>query len=138
VGELSEKGLSQIVNQSISFNKLVYALVRHITEGKVLTYGRVADMLAVPQGARAVGWAMAGLTQPDVPWHRVVNAQGRVSIKGSPEAAAEQRARLEAEGVTFDENDRLDLKQHLWDPHPYEVEQIILQARGHVPDAPPD
>ena len=85
---------------SPSFNQLVYALVRHIPPGKVLNYGRVAYLLGVPRGARAVGWALSLLKHGDqgVPWHRVVNAHGRVSIKGSPEGAAEQRARLEAGG----------------------------------------
>ena len=69
---------------SPSFNQLVYALVRHIPPGKVLNYGRVAYLLGVPRGARAVGWALSLLKHGDqgVPWHRVVNAHGRVSIKG--------------------------------------------------------
>lgn len=115
----------------MSFNDLVYALVRHIPRGKVLSYGRVAALLGVPNGARSVGWAMASLprSQRDVPWHRVVNAKGRVSIKGSPEAAAVQRARLEAEEIVFDADDCLDMAHHLWDPSPFEVDEIIRQAR---------
>lgn len=115
-----------------SFNELVYALVRHIPPGKVLSYGRVAYLLGVPHGARAVGWAMSALKHGDrgVPWHRVVNAKGRVSIKGSPEAAAEQRARLEAEGVSFDERGYLDMNRHLWTPDLPEVEQILRAARA--------
>ena len=115
---------------SVSFNELVYALVRHIPSGKVLSYGRVAQLLGMPHGAREVGWAMGSLHDNSVPWHRVVNAQGRVSIKGSPEGAALQRARLEAEGIKFDDRGRLDMTRHLWDPAPPEVEQIIRQARG--------
>ncbi len=120
------------MSESPSFNDLVYALVRHIPPGKVLSYGRVAYLLGVPHGARAVGWAMSALKHGDrgVPWHRVVNAKGRVSIKGSPEAAAEQRARLEAEGITFDERGYLDMNQHLWKPGLPEIEQIIREARG--------
>jgi methylated-DNA-protein-cysteine methyltransferase related protein len=116
---------------SKSFNELVYALVRAIPEGQVLSYGRVALLLGVPNGARAVGWAMANLIHDErnVPWHRVVNAQGRVSIKGSPEGAAEQRARLEAEGIVFDERDALEMKQHLWDPSPDEVDAILQAVR---------
>jgi methylated-DNA-protein-cysteine methyltransferase-like protein len=122
------------MNTSPSFNQLVYELVRHIPSGKVLSYGRVADLLGVPQGARAVGWALHNLlnNEQNVPWHRVVNAQGRVSIKGSPEGAAEQRARLEAEGIVFDELDRLNMKQHLWDPAPWEVEEILKEARSRL------
>jgi alkylated DNA nucleotide flippase Atl1 len=59
-----------------------------------------------------------------------VNAAGRISIKGSPEGAIEQRLRLEAEGLAFDERDRLDLATVLWDPHPLEVEQILQAARS--------
>ena len=119
----------------LSFNQKVYALVRHIPPGKVLSYGRVAQLLGVPNGAREVGWAMSSLPsgQRDVPWHRVVNAQGRVSIKGSPEAAALQRARLEAEGIAFDEKDRLDMDRHVWQPAPPEVEAILRQARESRP-----
>jgi methylated-DNA-protein-cysteine methyltransferase-like protein len=120
-----------------SFNQLVYALVRAIPYGKVLNYGRVAELLDVPQGARAVGWAMSALRYgpQGVPWWRVINAQGRVSIKGSPEGAIEQRARLEAEGIVFDEHDRLDMAQYLWDPHPVEVAQIVEQARAKLRNA---
>ncbi len=121
----------------VSFNELVYALVRHIPPGHVLNYGRIAELLDAPQGAREVGWAMSSLHgHPDVPWHRVVNAQGRVSIKGSPLAAAEQRARLEAEGIVFDEKDTLDMEKHLWNPPPPEVEAILREARGEAPDQP--
>lgn len=120
---------------SVSFNTLVYALVRHIPPGYVLNYAKVAYLLGVPNGARAVGWALHNLVsgqEPEVPWHRVVNAKGRVSIKGSPQAAAEQRARLEAEGITFDEDGYLDMKKHLWDPAPWEVDEIVKGV--HDPD----
>jgi methylated-DNA-protein-cysteine methyltransferase-like protein len=128
------------VNESISFNQLIYALVRHIPYGKVLNYGRVAELLGVPHGARAVGWAMSALKSDDqgVPWHRVVNAQGRISIKGSPEGAAEQRARLEAEGVVFDERGYLDMRTYLWKPSFVEVEAIVQQARAKLSEADHD
>lgn len=132
------------MSKSLSFNDLVYALVRHIPAGHVLSYGRVAALLGVPHGARAVGWAMSALKHGDrgVPWHRVVNAQGRVSIKGSPEGAAEQRARLEAEGVRFDERGYLDMQRYLWQPSHADVERIMRQARAEhanaAPDADPD
>ena len=122
---------------STSFNELVYTLVRHIPPGKVLSYGRVAQLLGVSNGARAVGWALSSLKHSDthdVPWQRVVNVKGRISIKGSPVAAIEQRARLEAEGVVFDEYDTLDMDTYLWKPSYPEVERIIRVARGDMPD----
>ncbi len=120
------------------FNELVYALVSAIPRGHVLSYGRVAQLLGVPNGAREVGWALSGLSarrEPEVPWHRVVNAQGQVSIKGSPGAAFEQRQRLEAEGIEFDDHDRLDMARYLWRPTPPEVEAIIEELhRAHGDD----
>lgn len=119
------------MSDPLPFNAQVYALVRAIPPGKVLSYGRVALLLGVPQGARAVGWALSALRYGDrgVPWFRVVNAQGRISIKGAPEGAIEQRARLEAEGITFDARGTLDLRRHLWTPTLPEVEQILAAAR---------
>ena len=115
----------------MNFNEQVYALVRSIPPGSVLSYGRVARLLGVPNGARAVGWALNSLPgdENDVPWQRVVNAQGRISIK-TPGGADIQRALLEAEGIAFDDADRIDLDRHLWDPPPFEVEQILRDAAG--------
>lgn len=93
----------------------VYEVVRRIPRGKVSTYGRIAQMSAVPRGARGVGWALAGLG-PDrareVPWWRVINAAGRISNEFN---ATLQRELLEAEGVTFDERGYVDLDWFLWD-----------------------
>ncbi|MFN8421420.1 MAG: MGMT family protein [Anaerolineae bacterium] len=87
------------------FNERVWALVRHIPAGKVLSYGRVAQLLGVPQGARAVGWAMHAVgTVPaakDVPWHRVVNKWERLASR-FPEKPLMNNGLLEAEGVRFD------------------------------------
>ncbi len=121
---------------SPSFNAQVYALVRCIPPGKVLSYGRVAEMLGVPHGAREVGWALSALkrtrNEPPVPWHRVLNAQGRISIKGSPEAALEQRLRLEAEGVIFDERDMLDMSRYQWNPSPPELAALLERIRAET------
>ncbi len=78
----------------------VYRIVRAVPPGKVTTYG-------------TVGWAMRALQRgSDVPWHRVINAQGRVSL---PSPSAElQRALLESEGVEFDESGGLDLARYGW------------------------
>jgi methylated-DNA-protein-cysteine methyltransferase-like protein len=89
----------------------VYALVREIPRGKVASYGQIARWLGWPRGARTVGWALRALHTDDVPWHRVVNSQGRVSLRDDDGL---QRALLEAEGVVFDTAGRIDMKVYGW------------------------
>lgn len=121
-----------------AFNDRVYALVRQIPRGKVLSYGKVAQLLGVPRGARAVGWALHELGNnphvQDVPWQRVINAQGYVSIKSIENGAMVQRARLEAEGVIFDESGRVDMKRFGWAVSEWEA-LALLESDGE--DASP-
>ncbi|HET7229397.1 MAG TPA: MGMT family protein [Longimicrobium sp.] len=93
----------------------IYAVVRKIPRGKVSTYGRVAEVAGLGRAARQVGYAMAAL--PDhttVPWHRVINAQGRISLRRGTGGDVEQRFRLEAEGVVFDAGGRVSLERFGW------------------------
>ena len=81
----------------------VYAFVRRVPRGRVVTYGQVAAILGVPRGARAVGWAMRALPEEmagEVPWHRVVGTGGRISPRRGPGPEI-QRRRLRAEKVAF-------------------------------------
>lgn len=93
----------------------VYTLVRRIPPGSVSTYGRIAQVLSVPRGARGVGWALHALGPAQnrtVPWWRVINAAGRISNEYNADL---QRALLEAEGVLFDDAGRVDLRRYLFD-----------------------
>jgi methylated-DNA-protein-cysteine methyltransferase-like protein len=95
------------------FFERVYALVEEIPPGRVATYGQVAALLGVPRGARAVGWALRVLDETravTVPWHRVVGAGGRISLRAGSGPTI-QRRRLRAEGVRF-HNGRIDLARH--------------------------
>lgn len=76
----------------------MYRLVRRVPRGSVVTYGQVATMLGAPRSARAVGGAMRRCPD-DVPWHRVVNAQGGISRRRRLGSVLTQRIRLEQEGV---------------------------------------
>lgn len=96
------------------FHGRVYAVVREVPAGRVSTYGDVATVLGSPRVARQVGWALSALRDPSVPWHRVVNARGQISLRGELGRAAEQRRRLEAEGVRFDAAGRLPLAELRW------------------------
>ena len=85
----------------------VYALVCQIPAGKVTTYGQIARWLGWERGARTVGWALRS-APADIPWHRVVNGRGGISLLEN----AEQRLRLESEGVVFDALGRINLKEY--------------------------
>jgi methylated-DNA-protein-cysteine methyltransferase-like protein len=101
------------------FNALVWEIVRQIPPGRVSTYGQIAAMIPPPEGMtlrsyvafgpRWVGGAMAACPE-GVPWQRVINAQGKISIR----SAEEQRRLLEAEGIVFDEKNRVNLKRFGW------------------------
>jgi methylated-DNA-protein-cysteine methyltransferase related protein len=96
-----------------TFFSAVYAAVRRVPRGRVVTYGAVARLLGVPRGARAVGWALRVLPprlERDVPWHRVVGAGGRIAIRSGPGSQIQVR-RLRAEGVRI-EDGRVDMARH--------------------------
>lgn len=88
-------------------------IVKQIPEGKVATYGQIAKIIGT-KDARKVGWAMHGNKDPLVPCHRVVKADGSVAKNFAFGGAEEQRARLEAEGVGFKSETKVDLDQYLW------------------------
>ncbi len=93
----------------------IYAVVAAIPEGKVATYGQVALLAGLPGRARQVGYALHALADPSLPWHRVVNAKGEISLRsGGGEGDRVQRLRLEAEGVVFDRYGRIDLERFRW------------------------
>ncbi len=98
------------------FHARVAAAVHMVPPGRVTTYGDVAGVLGSPRVARQVGWALAALPAgSEVPWHRVINAQGRISPRGDVVRASEQQGLLEAEGVSFDASGRVDLTALRWD-----------------------
>jgi methylated-DNA-protein-cysteine methyltransferase-like protein len=93
-------------------------MVRSIPRGRATSYGAIAAYLGSPRAARGVGWALSALPAgTDVPWWRVVNRNGEISIKGAPGLPALQRSLLEAEGVVFRKG-RIDLRKFGWKgPH---------------------
>lgn len=100
---------------TVGFNAKVYAVVRQVPPGNISTYGDIATILGSPRVARHVGFALAALREDDVPWHRVINARGRISFKGDTVRGAVQRARLEAEGIGFDDVGRVvDFERLRW------------------------
>jgi methylated-DNA-protein-cysteine methyltransferase-like protein len=90
--------------------------VRRIPRGRVATYGDIAALAGLGGHARQVGYALHALPEHlRVPWHRVVNAQGRISTgRGVAGGELPQRFRLEKEGVRFDPNGRIPLAKYRW------------------------
>ena len=105
----------------------MWAFVDAVPRGRVVTYGQVALELGAPAAARAVGYALRALPpDTEVPWWRVLNAKGGISLRGRGAGADLQRARLEAEGVTFNADGRVDLRAFRWWPE--DEESVALSA----------
>ncbi len=95
----------------------IYAVVRRIPRGRVATYGQVAELAGLPGHARQVGYALHALPQGTiVPWHRVLNARGTLSLRRDSGGEISQRLRLEREGVRFDAGGRVALDRLRWLP----------------------
>ena len=97
----------------MTFRGAVWALVRRIPAGQVVTYGQVATLVGRARSARAVGGAM-GRCPDDVPWHRVVNAQGAIARRRRQSGMLTQRIRLEQEGVGL-RRGRVMLDRYRWE-----------------------
>lgn len=99
----------------------IWAIVRRIPRGRVATYGQVAEAAGLARQPRLAGYALHGVpAAARVPWHRVINAQGRISLPPNSAAGREQKRRLQDEGVAFIKG-RVDLARYRW------------QARGSAP-----
>jgi len=86
--------------------------VRRIPRGRVATYGDVAEAAGLEGHARQVGYALHDLPSgSNVPWHRVINAKGEISVRSAGDSHELQRLLLEAEGVEFNLAGRVDLKR---------------------------
>ena len=102
---------------SENFFSSVYEVVKLIPTGRVTSYGAIAKYLGMTRGARMVGWAMnAAHNDPEVPAHRVVNRLGVLSGKHHFPGPNEMQQRLEAEGVSIQQDQVVNFQQLFWDP----------------------
>lgn len=98
------------------FNNRVYEIVSHIPEGKVASYGQVASMAGNCRASRAVGYAMhRNPYYGALPCHRVIFQNGSVTDGFAFGGKHVQRQLLEAEGIVFNEDGRVDMKKCRWD-----------------------
>jgi len=93
--------------------ELIWKAVRRIPKGRVATYGQIARVADMEGQPRLVGYALHALPAGSkVPWQRVINARGKISLSGP--TARRQRRLLEQEGIVFSASGRIDLKIFGW------------------------
>ena len=108
----------------------IYQVVQQIPYGNVATYGQIAELVGLVGRARQVGYALFRLApDSEVPWHRVINAQGKISCSPVRNGMDEvQREWLEREGIVFNEQEQINLKKYRWCP--------VFQTDSSSKDAP--
>ena len=108
-----------------SYRERAYELVLRIPPGRVMSYGLVAKVLGIGYDARAIGNIMYATPNEDgrnIPWHRVLNAQGRCSTAGLTSPPDLQQRLLEGEDIVFNDKGCCAVDQYLWTPPEYEAE----------------
>ncbi len=106
------------------FQTLVLAVVRLVPPGKVMSYGQVAAYMGAPRAARQVGWALHAMKDtPELPWWRIVNNAGLISIKnGQHDVKKIQADLLRSEGIEVSEQLTLDMEVYRYRP---QTEQLL-------------
>ena len=98
----------------VSVYEKIYALVGKVPRGRVASYGQIARLVDRCT-ARMVGYAMAAVPEGSgIPWHRIINSQGRISPRSAGDGSLAQKALLESEGISFDVAGRVDLEKVSW------------------------
>ena len=113
---LEETILGEPILEQPSREEKVYMVLAAVPSGSVVTYGQVADLAGLPRAARTVGRILANLPkETELPWHRVINAAGKISLPEDSPGFKTQKARLQEEGVVLN-NNRVSLKKFNWQP----------------------
>jgi methylated-DNA-protein-cysteine methyltransferase-like protein len=111
------------------FKEHIIKVISAIPFGKVVSYGQVALYVGMPRAARQVGWILNGLEgKTEVPWWRVVNNTGRISIKGSKYSAIEQKELLESEGINVRNDLTFDIEEYRFRPDMKFIRKLELDS----------
>ena len=103
----------ETTNELSPLYKRIYTLVELIPPAQVATYGQIAEMVTC--SPRVVGYAMAAVPEHlNLPWHRVINSQGKVSVRSDGAPSTDQRQLLQDEGVAFDKRGRVNFDEAAW------------------------
>ena len=97
-------------SRGYSLSQRIIEIIKRIPKGKVATYGQIAGMAGNPLASRLVVWTLNSSKAENLPWHRIINSQGMISLKRGF-GYEEQKKLLETEGVVFDKNDKIDLRR---------------------------
>src|SRR5436190_1739372 len=100
----------------ITYNE-IYEVIARIPSRRVATYGQIAELAGIPGQPRRIGYALSALSEDsDIPWHRVINAKGMISLRCGSGPDKLQRRLLKQEGLVFDSSGRIDLARFKWRP----------------------
>lgn len=108
-----------------NYRERVYAIVRLIPAGRVMTYGQIAEVLGEGYTPRTVGYVMHGADAENIPWQRVINSQGACSTGRMTMPVNLQQNMLESEGVIFTATGKCDLRTYMWFPEGHEREEDL-------------
>ena len=122
-------------NQVATLKAQVFALVKACPPGRVTTYGWIGKALGYPRGARMIGWIMNESTN-GVPAQRVINSKGELSGSWAFGQSGTMRQLLEAEGIVFSAEERVDMKRYGWDPTRDLTEEALKQILDEATSTP--
>jgi methylated-DNA-protein-cysteine methyltransferase related protein len=112
-------------SRALSDAERILAAVKRIPRGRVSAYGNIAEVAGLPRRARLVGTVLRHApASRDLPWFRVINSSGRISLPAGSDAYARQKKKLEAEGVIF-RGDRVDMKRYGWPARDKTLDEIL-------------
>lgn len=99
-----------------SFSHRIIEAVKKIPPGRVATYGQIAMIAGNPRASRLVVWVLHTASEREnLPWHRVVNRNGKISLRRGSGYEMQKRL-LQEEGITFDTDETIDFNEFLWEP----------------------
>jgi methylated-DNA-protein-cysteine methyltransferase related protein len=121
----AKKGIATKRSEVTSEAEQILAAVRKIPRGHVSTYGEIATVAGLPRRARLVGTVLKHApASKTLPWFRVINSSGRISLPSGSDSYAKQRRKLEAEGVIF-RGDRVDMKRYGWPARDHSLDELL-------------
>lgn len=118
------------VIQISEFTKEVMEQIKSIPFGNVATYKQIAELAGKPQASRGVSWILHSCsTAYKLPWHRVLNSQGKISFEFGTSNFRQQKKLLEAEGVVFLDKGSLSLQEYQWKKRPKAPKKVAKSPK---------